>query len=62
MFKREYLPRCHWNKQHGKRIVSKMGFETINEETEYISNKNLKNYMAYECPICHKFHIGHNCK
>lgn len=55
------LPRCHWNKQHGKKRRAKRAFETEQEAIEYMEYRHLENrYTAYQCPICNKWHIGHN--
>ena len=63
MFKRDYLPRCHWNKQRGRKITAKRAFETLQEATKYLKSDNLqKQYNAYLCDICKKWHIGHKNK
>jgi len=60
MFKRRYLPRCHWNKQRGKHIRAKRAFETLQEANEYMAYRNLQDkYTAYQCEVCGKWHIGH---
>lgn len=61
------MPRCHWNKQHGKHIRAKRIFKTLQEAEEYIEKRNLKvqGYNAYMCNVgepegCYHYHIGHN--
>ena len=61
MIERKYLPRCHWNKQHGKHIRAKRIFETEQEAIDYMKYRNLEvKYNAYQCPICGKWHICQN--
>jgi hypothetical protein len=63
MFKRDYLPRCHWNMQHGRKIKEKRAFETLQDATEYLKSGNLQNqYNVYQCNVCNKWHIGHKIK
>ena len=35
------LPRCHWNKQHGRRRKAKRAFDSIYEANQYIEKKEL---------------------
>lgn len=57
------LPRCHWNKQHGRRRKAKRAFDTIFDANQYIEKRNLQSkYKSYQCPVCGKFHIGHRNK
>ena len=54
------LPRCHWNKQHGRKRRAKRAFETPEEAITYIRERNLVNkYNYYKCRVCSKYHIGH---
>ena len=53
------LPRCHWNKQRGRRITAKMPFESLTQARKYIEAHQLNNYNAYQCSVCGKYHIGH---
>lgn len=54
------LPRCHWNKQHGRHIRAKRQFNSLQDAVDYINNRNLQNrYDAYKCKVCKKWHIGH---
>lgn len=54
-----HLPRCHWNKKHGRYIKVKFPYDTLSQAEEYIKENNLVGYEAYLCPICNKYHIGH---
>lgn len=55
-----HLPRCHYNKQHGRRTTAKRPFETESEAILYMEKRNLiSKYNAYQCRICKKWHIGH---
>lgn len=57
------LPRCHWNKQHGRKRKAKRAFNTIEDANKYIEEKNIGlKYRSYKCPICNKYHIGHRIK
>lgn len=58
--KTDVLPRCHWNRQHGRKRKAKKQFDTLHDANQYIENKHLETtYRSYKCPVCGKFHIGH---
>ena len=58
--KNKYIPREHWNKQHGNIRTAKTGYESKEEAEQYIKEHNLSEiYRTYKCSICGKFHIGH---
>lgn len=63
MSRNNILPRCHWNKQHGRRRRAKIPFDTKAEANQYIEQRNLQiKYRSYKCPVCGKYHIGHRNK
>ena len=56
------LPRSHWNKKHGRVRKAKKSFDTEREALSFIKKHRLKGYHVYQCPVCNKYHIGHNGK
>lgn len=58
--KYNFLPRCHWNKQKGRKRKAKRSYQTKEEVDKYIKEKRLiDKYSSYKCPVCGKYHIGH---
>lgn len=50
------FPHCHYSK--GRK--SKKAFESLKSAEKYISGLHLSGYTPYICPVCCKWHIGHN--
>lgn len=54
------IPRCHWNKQHGRRRKAKRAFESAYKAGGHIMKHHLEDkYQSYKCDVCGKWHIGH---
>ncbi len=50
-----HFPHCHYS----KRKKSKKAFETLKSAEKYINDLHLAGYVPYVCPVCCKWHIGH---
>lgn len=53
------LPRCHWCRPKGRSRKAKKPFNTEDDAWEYIKGHALHWLTAYQCPVCGKWHIGH---
>ena len=40
--------------------MAKIQFESMMEARQYIEERHLDNYNAYQCRVCGKNHIGNN--
>lgn len=50
-----HFPHCHYS----KRKKSKKAFETLKSAEKFINDLHLTGYVPYVCPVCCKWHIGH---
>ena len=50
------FPHCHYSK--GRK--SKKAFENLTSAKKYINALHLTGYTPYICPVCCKWHIGHD--
>ena len=50
-----HFPHCHYS----KRKKSKKAFETLESAEKYINDLHMTGYVSYICPVCCKWHIGH---
>lgn len=53
---KKHYPRCHYSRRKRK----KKAFETLDSAEKYINDLRLIGYTTYICPVCCKWHIGHN--
>lgn len=55
------LPNCHWNtKRSGANRKKKQQYETEDDALAFLKKHNLSDdFVAYLCPYCNKWHIGH---
>ena len=54
------LPNCHWNtKRKSAKRKQKRSYDTQEEAELVIKRTHLQDYIAYICPYCNKWHIGH---
>ena len=61
-FKTLHPTPCHWTRTGSGSWKQKVPYETEEEAYEYLNqNPKLKvrGYMVYQCPVCHKWHVGH---
>ena len=50
-------PRSHFTKKRNK-WKPKVPYDCFEDAQVFLTKNNLKNYRAYLCPICGKWHIG----
>lgn len=50
-----HFPHCHYS----NRKKSKKAFETLKSAEKFINDLHLTGYVPYVCPVCCKWHIGH---
>lgn len=56
----KYLPREHWNRQHGRTRKAKQPFDSVQQAQQYLREHGItESYRAYKCSVCGKYHIGH---
>lgn len=54
---------CHWTRKGKGHWRQKVAYENEDEAEEFLKqNPSLlrQGYKAYRCPICSKWHVGHN--
>lgn len=54
---------CHWTRKGKGHWRQKVAYESEDEAEEFLKqNPSLlrQGYKAYRCPICSKWHVGHN--
>lgn len=56
---RRNYPRCHYTKKKG-RWKPKFPYDSESLANQFIKERKLKDYEAYRCPVCHKWHIGYH--
>ena len=50
----------HWRARGRGRMVAKVGYDTEEEAQRFmLETKVPKNYKAYKCSQCGKWHVGH---
>lgn len=58
-----FLPSpCHWTRKGKGRWRQKVAYDTEDDAEEFLKqNPHLakKGYKSYKCPICNKWHVGH---
>ena len=61
-FKTLHPSPCHWTRSGGNSWKQKVSYESEEEAYEFLNqNPRLKmqGYVVYQCPVCHKWHVGH---
>ena len=61
-FKTLHPSPCHWTRSGGNSWKQKVSYDCEEEAYEFLNqNPRLKmqGYVVYQCPVCHKWHVGH---
>lgn len=54
---------CHWTKTKKGNWKQKEQYESEQEAQRWLRHHKLTDMISYLCPICNKWHNGHNkCK